>query len=140
MLFATLSAFLVAAVTLGAEYEPTPQSVVEAMLDLAAVRPDDVVYDLGCGDGRIVIAAAKRGARGVDNRSRRRHGGDDLSLAGVDQLAAPEAGEAEARLAHRRALVSARRLEARPGGEDPRPVGPGANALPLAALAGDRVD
>jgi len=65
MLFATLSAFLVAAVTPGAEYEPTPQPVAEAMLDLAAVRPNDVVYDLGCGDGRIVIAAAKRGARGV---------------------------------------------------------------------------
>jgi len=35
------------------------------MLDLAAVGRSDVVYDLGCGDGRIVIAAAKRGARGV---------------------------------------------------------------------------
>jgi ribosomal protein L11 methylase PrmA len=39
--------------------------VVEAMLDLAKVGPGDVVYDLGCGDGRIVIAAARRGARGV---------------------------------------------------------------------------
>jgi ribosomal protein L11 methylase PrmA len=35
------------------------------MLDLAGVGPGDVVYDLGCGDGRIVIAAARRGARGV---------------------------------------------------------------------------
>ncbi len=35
------------------------------MLDLATVGRSDVVYDLGCGDGRIVIAAAKRGARGV---------------------------------------------------------------------------
>jgi SAM-dependent methyltransferase len=35
------------------------------MLDLADVRPDDVVYDLGCGDGRIVIEAARRGARAV---------------------------------------------------------------------------
>jgi SAM-dependent methyltransferase len=44
----------------------TPNPVVEAMLDLAEVRAEDVVYDLGCGDGRIVIAAAKlRGARGV---------------------------------------------------------------------------
>jgi SAM-dependent methyltransferase len=41
---------------------PTPEDVVKAMLDAAAVRPGDVVYDLGCGDGRIVIAAAKRGA------------------------------------------------------------------------------
>ena len=46
-------------------YEPSAPEVVEAMLQLAAVRPDDVVYDLGCGDGRIVIAAAQRGARGV---------------------------------------------------------------------------
>ena len=47
-------------------YVPTPQSVVEAMLALAAVKPDDVVYDLGSGDGRIVITAAKKyGVRGV---------------------------------------------------------------------------
>ena len=47
-------------------YVPTPQPVVDAMLDLAAVTRDDVVYDLGSGDGRIVITAAKKfGARGV---------------------------------------------------------------------------
>ena len=47
-------------------YVPTPQPVVEAMLDLAAVKKTDVVYDLGSGDGRIVITAAKKyGARGV---------------------------------------------------------------------------
>jgi precorrin-6B methylase 2 len=47
-------------------YEPTPRNVVAQMLQLGAVRNGDVVYDLGCGDGRIVIAAAKeRGARGV---------------------------------------------------------------------------
>jgi len=47
-------------------YVPTPQPVVEAMLDLAQVTPTDVVYDLGSGDGRIVITAAKKyGARGV---------------------------------------------------------------------------
>jgi SAM-dependent methyltransferase len=46
-------------------YVPTPTRVVEAMLTLAAVGPKDVVYDLGSGDGRIVIAAAQRGARGV---------------------------------------------------------------------------
>jgi predicted RNA methylase len=46
-------------------YEPSPMAVVETMTGLAAVKPDDVVYDLGCGDGRIVIAAAKRGARAV---------------------------------------------------------------------------
>ena len=47
-------------------YVPTPYDVVEAMLDLAEVQRDDLVYDLGCGDGRIVVSAAKRhGSRGV---------------------------------------------------------------------------
>jgi SAM-dependent methyltransferase len=49
-----------------APYVPTPQDVVDRMLALAGVTADDVVYDLGCGDGRIVITAAKKyGARGV---------------------------------------------------------------------------
>jgi SAM-dependent methyltransferase len=49
-----------------APYVATPQDVVERMLALAQVTKDDVVYDLGCGDGRIVVTAAKRyGARGV---------------------------------------------------------------------------
>ena len=49
-----------------APYVPTPQDVVERMLALAAVTPADVVYDLGCGDGRIPITAARKyGARGV---------------------------------------------------------------------------
>ena len=49
-----------------APYVPTPQDVVDRMLALAEVTKDDVVYDLGCGDGRIVVTAAKRyGARGV---------------------------------------------------------------------------
>ncbi len=38
----------------------TPQSVVEQMLKLADVKPDDLVYDLGCGDGRVVITAAEQ--------------------------------------------------------------------------------
>ena len=47
-------------------YEPTPMPVVRAMLELADVGPQDVVYDLGSGDGRIPITAAKEfGARGV---------------------------------------------------------------------------
>ena len=46
-------------------FVPTREAVVEAMLKAAKVGPNDIVYDLGCGDGRIVIAAAKLGARGV---------------------------------------------------------------------------
>ena len=49
-----------------APFVVTPPDVVERMLALAKVGPRDVVYDLGCGDGRIVIAAAQKfGARGV---------------------------------------------------------------------------
>jgi cyclopropane fatty-acyl-phospholipid synthase-like methyltransferase len=44
---------------------PTPDPVVDGMLKLAKVTKTDVVYDLGCGDGKIVIAAARLGARGV---------------------------------------------------------------------------
>ena len=43
-----------------AVFIPTPQDIVDAMLELADVRSRDVVYDLGCGDGRIVTTAAKR--------------------------------------------------------------------------------
>jgi precorrin-6B methylase 2 len=47
-------------------YDPTPHHIVAEMLKLAQVGPRDVVYDLGCGDGRIVIAAARHfGARAV---------------------------------------------------------------------------
>lgn len=47
-------------------YEPTPQHIVEIMLKLANTHKGDIVYDLGCGDGRIVITAAKLfGATGV---------------------------------------------------------------------------
>ena len=55
-------------------FVPTDELVVEAMLKMAAVTKDDVLYDLGCGDGRIVVAAAmERGARaiGVDMDPRR---------------------------------------------------------------------
>jgi SAM-dependent methyltransferase len=47
-------------------YVPTRQVVVDAMLDLAKVKKGDIIYDLGSGDGRIVITAAKKyGTRGV---------------------------------------------------------------------------
>src|SRR5574339_172741 len=44
---------------------PTPQAVVDKMLDMAKVTKNDVVMDLGSGDGRTVITAAKRGARAM---------------------------------------------------------------------------
>jgi precorrin-6B methylase 2 len=49
-----------------APFDPTPQEVVERMLALAAVKKSDVLYDLGAGDGRVVVTAAKKyGARAV---------------------------------------------------------------------------
>lgn len=53
-------------IVLDVPYVPTPQKVVDGMLELADVKSGDVVYDLGCGDGRIVITAAKEyGATGI---------------------------------------------------------------------------
>jgi SAM-dependent methyltransferase len=46
-------------------FVPTPQEVVDKMIELSGVKKGDVVYDLGSGDGRIVITAAKKGARAV---------------------------------------------------------------------------
>jgi precorrin-6B methylase 2 len=46
-------------------FVPTTEPVVEAILDFAGLRDGDVLYDLGCGDGRIVIGAARRGVRAV---------------------------------------------------------------------------
>jgi SAM-dependent methyltransferase len=52
--------------TAGVPYVPTRVEVMDAMLTLAQLGPSDVVYDLGCGDGRIVLAAVSRyGARGL---------------------------------------------------------------------------
>jgi SAM-dependent methyltransferase len=53
-------------VKLDVPYVPTRQAVVDAMLKLADVKKSDVLYDLGCGDGRIVVTAAKRfGTKGT---------------------------------------------------------------------------
>jgi SAM-dependent methyltransferase len=53
-------------IKLDVPYEPSSEEIVKAMLEIAQVGKDDLVYDLGCGDGRIVIAAAqKTGAHGV---------------------------------------------------------------------------
>ncbi len=69
-------------------YVPTPDRVVATMLDLAKVGKDDVVYDLGCGDGRIVIAAARRGAKralGIDiDPQRIREARANVRSAGVE--------------------------------------------------------
>src|SRR5262245_5355047 len=46
-------------------YVPTPMKVVKKMLELAEVKKSDVVYSLGCGDGRFLVEAAAYGARGV---------------------------------------------------------------------------
>lgn len=46
-----------------APFNPTPDSTIEAAVDLLEIRPSDVVYDIGCGDGRFVAAAARRRPR-----------------------------------------------------------------------------
>lgn len=54
------------ALSVGAGYDPAPMDKVNKMLVMAKVTSDDIVFDLGCGDGRILIAASKGfGARGV---------------------------------------------------------------------------
>ena len=69
------------------EFVATPHDVVDRMLELAQVGPDDVVYDLGCGDGRIVVAAAKQyGCRAVGfelDRLRVREARENTARAGV---------------------------------------------------------
>src|SRR5439155_9767670 len=71
-------------------FVPTTEQAVEAMLKLADVKKTDVVYDLGCGDGRIVIAAAKNfGARGVGidiNPVRIAEAKENAKKAGVEKL------------------------------------------------------
>ncbi len=71
-------------------YVPTPPEVVDAMLKLADVHKGDVVYDLGCGDGRILVTAAKRyGVRGVGidiNPERIAEARESIRQAGVGNL------------------------------------------------------
>jgi SAM-dependent methyltransferase len=71
-------------------YLPTTEAAVDAMLKLASVKSSDVVYDLGCGDGRLVIAAAKEyGAHGVGidiNPDRIREANENARKAGVENL------------------------------------------------------
>ncbi len=78
-------------------YVPTPHQIVERMLDVAGVRTGDVVYDLGCGDGRMVIAAAKKFATrgvGVDlDPQRIREARANAKAAGVEHLVTFEVGD-----------------------------------------------
>ena len=71
-------------------WEPSPQDVVKEMLKMAAVRSTDVVYDLGCGDGRLVIEAARvTGAHGVGidlDPQRIKESVENASFAGVTEL------------------------------------------------------
>jgi SAM-dependent methyltransferase len=71
-------------------YVPTTEQAVQEMLKLGEVKKTDVLYDLGCGDGRIVIAAAKHfGARGVGidiNPERIKEAKENAAKAGVEHL------------------------------------------------------
>jgi SAM-dependent methyltransferase len=86
-----------AAPRLDVPYVPTPMPVVDAMLELARVRKDDLLYDLGCGDGRIVVRAASRfGCRGVGvdlNPDRVDEARDSARQAKVTALARFEVGD-----------------------------------------------
>ena len=68
-------------------YVPTPEPVVEKMIELAKVTPEDIAYDFGCGDGRLVIAAVKAGAKrglGVDiDPQRIKEANENAKAAGV---------------------------------------------------------
>jgi len=71
-------------------FVPTPHALVQRMLDLAEVGPSDYLIDLGCGDGRIAVAAARRGARalGVDlDPLRIREASAAARIAGVEARA-----------------------------------------------------
>ncbi len=71
-------------------YVPTPQKVVDKMLELAEVKAGDIVYDLGCGDGRIVVTAAKKfgvKAIGYDiDPQRVKEARENVKKAGVEHL------------------------------------------------------
>jgi precorrin-6B methylase 2 len=71
-------------------FVPTPQEVVDKMVELAGVKKGDVVYDLGSGDGRIVITAAKKGVKAVGyeiDGDLVKQSRDNIRTAGVQELA-----------------------------------------------------
>ena len=71
-------------------YVPTPQEVVDRMLELAQVKKGDVVYDLGSGDGRIVVTAAKKyGVKAIGfeiDPQRIKESHENIKKAGVENL------------------------------------------------------
>ena len=71
-------------------YVPTPQEVVDRMLELAQVKKGDVVYDLGSGDGRIVVTAAKKyGVKAIGfeiDPERIKESHENIKKAGVENL------------------------------------------------------
>lgn len=72
-----------------APYHATPAPVVQKMLQLARVTAEDTVYDIGCGDARLLIAAAQRGARGVGFELQRglvQEAEQAVQAAGVEKL------------------------------------------------------
>jgi SAM-dependent methyltransferase len=74
-------------------YVPTPHDIVTKMLDLGGVKHGEVLYDLGCGDGRIVVAAAKRGAKSTGfeiSPARIKEANANVRKAKVEKLAAIE--------------------------------------------------
>jgi uncharacterized protein (TIGR03000 family) len=79
-------------------YVPTPQSVAEAMVDLAGVTARDVIYEPGCGDARITIAAIRRGAtRGICvdiDPDRARESKENVAAAGLSERIDVRAGDA----------------------------------------------
>lgn len=84
-------------VAINTPYVSTTSTVVAGILRLAEPKPTDVIYDLGCGDGRIIIAAAKKyGIRGVGidiNPDRVREARENAHRAGVERLVSFEQGD-----------------------------------------------
>lgn len=87
----------------------TPWAVIDAMLQLAEVNSQDLVYDLGCGDGRVLIAAAqKQGARGVGidiHRAMVTEAQEAVREAGVEDLVQIRQGEARTTDFHRASVL-----------------------------------
>lgn len=78
-------------------YVPTPMEVVEKMLEVAQIKKGDILYDLGCGDGRIVVTAAKKygiKAIGVDiDPQRIKEAKENVRTNGVEKLVTIKEGD-----------------------------------------------